>query len=375
VPQAAAALDPTDDAAIAAELAAGLAHHKAGRLGDAKQHYWRVLGVRPDHAEANNLLGMVHLATGDSHRAAERLEKAVAAAPDNPQFLCNAGVALDAVTQHEKAVQLLGRAIELKPDYAEAHSNLGMVLKRMHRPIEAATYYRKAIDLRPEEPGFHYNLGNVLVDLGEHDQAEASYRRALTLRPQYAAALAALGTLLEEMGRPNDAAAIAERILDVKPVVRDAAFHRSRGHAYKWVGKLEMAEESYRKALELDPAHVGTWEALSRTRRRTSYDSELEELVRRREKVRDTEQQISLDLALGRWFDDIGDEPMRRCEKRSGTLPRRMPRSTMLFAGCSIRSRTTCRRGKKRCLVRFSLWASRARAKRRLKECSHGTGV
>jgi tetratricopeptide (TPR) repeat protein len=308
VPQATATLDPTDDAAIEAELAAGMAHHKAGRLGDAEQHYWRVLGVRPDHAEANNLLGLVNLALGDSFGAAERLEKAVALAPDNPQFLCNAGVALDAITQYERAVQRLSRAIALKPDYAEAHSNMGMVLKRMHRPLEAASYYRSAIELRPDEAGFHFNLGNVLVDLAEPQEAEAAYRRAIALRPNHSAALAALATLLEDLGRADEAAAIAEQILDIKPRVRDAAFHRSRGHAYKWLGKLEMAEDSYRKALELDPTHVSTWEALSRTRRRTSYDSELEELVKLRQKVRDPEKQIWLDLALGRWFDDIGED-------------------------------------------------------------------
>jgi tetratricopeptide (TPR) repeat protein len=309
VPQAAATLDATDDAAVAAELAAGLAHHKAGRLGDAEQHYWRVLGVRPDHAEANNLLGMVNLALGDSFGAAERLEKAVALAPDNPQFLCNAAVALDAVNQRERAVQHLGRAIELKPDYAEAHSNMGMVLKRMHRVFDAAVYYRRAIELRPDEPGFHYNLGNLLVDLGEHAEAEESYRRAIALRPKYSAALAALATLLEELGRADEAAKIAEQILDITPRVRDTAFHRSRGHAYKWVGKLEMAEESYRKALALDPTDIDTWEALSRTCRRTVRDSELDALVKlRRETSLDPKKQMLLDLALGRWFDDVGDD-------------------------------------------------------------------
>ena len=298
-----------NEAAIAAELAAGLTHHKAGRLANAVPHYRRVLQARPDHAGANNLLGLVHLASGDSQGAARLLEQAVAAEPDNPQYLCNAAVALDAVLEHEKAFQLLARAIELKPDYAEAHSNMGLVLKRMDRVFDAANYYRKAISLRPDEPGFHFNLGNCLVDLGQLEEAEAAYRRAIELRPKYASALSALATLLEELGRNDEAAQLAERILDMKPLVRDLGFHRSRGNAYKWVGKLEMAEESFRKALALDANDIKTWEGLSRTRRRAASEAELDALVRLRRQSRlDPESRISLDLTLAQLFDDLGDD-------------------------------------------------------------------
>jgi tetratricopeptide (TPR) repeat protein len=314
----------SDEAAIAADLAAGLTYHKAGRLADAVPHYRRVLQARPDHAAANNLLGLVHLASGDSQGAARLLEKAVAAEPDNPQYLCNAAVALDAVLQHEKAAQLLGRAIELKPDYAEAHSNMGLVLKRMDRVFDAADYYRKAISLRPDEPGFHFNLGNVLVDLGQLEEAEAAYRRAIELRPKYASALSALATLLEELGRSDEAAELAGRILDVKPLVRDLAFHRSRGNAYRWVGKLEMAEESFRKALAIDPNDVKTWEALSRTRRRAASEAELEALVRlRRQSSLDPESRILLDLALAQLFDDLGDDATAYEYLRSGNAAAR----------------------------------------------------
>ncbi len=299
----------SNDAAIAAELAAGLAHHKAGRLADAAPYYRRVLQARPDHAEANNLLGLVCLASGDSHGAAALLEKAAAAAPDNPQILCNAAVALDAVLQHEKAVQLLGRAIELKPDYAEAHSNMGLVLKRMNRPAEALVHYRKAVALKPDEAGFHFNMGHVLSDIGELHEAEQSYRRAMELRPGHAATLTALATLLADLDRPYEAAAVANRALEATPRTRDPAYHRTRGQAYVLAGKLQMAEESFRKALALNPRDTESWEGLSRTRRHLERDEELESLIRLREQAAlDEEGRISLDLVLGRWFDDIGDD-------------------------------------------------------------------
>jgi tetratricopeptide (TPR) repeat protein len=313
-----------NEAAIAAELAAGLTHHKAGRLANAVPHYRRVLQARPDHAGANNLLGLVHLASGDSQGAARLLEQAVAAEPDNPQYLCNAAVALDAVLEHEKAFQLLARAIELKPDYAEAHSNMGLVLKRMDRVFDAANYYRKAISLRPDEPGFHFNLGNCLVDLGQLEEAEAAYRRAIELRPKYASALSALATLLEELGRNDEAAQLAERILDMKPLVRDLGFHRSRGNAYKWVGKLEMAEESFRKALALDANDIKTWEALSKTRRGAASEAELESLVRlRQQSSLNAESRMLLDLTLAQLFDDRGDDATAYEYIRSGNAAAR----------------------------------------------------
>src|SRR5688572_2710814 len=296
---------------IAAELAAGLTHHKAGRLANAEPHYRRVLAVRPDQAEANNLLGLVRLAMGDALGAMGLLEKAVSAAPRNPQYLCNAAVALDAAGEHLKAIRYLGRAIELKPDYAEAHSNLGMVLKRFQRPAEAAVHYQKAIELKPDEAGFHFNLGNTLVDLGELNDAEVSYRRALELRPAHGPALTSLATLLEELGRPGEAAAIAERSIAAKPSRPDAAFYRSRGHAFRLAGKLESAEESFRKALTVNPGDADAWDGLSRILCATEEGPDIQAVRGLLRRVPSSSpEQMNLDYALGRWLDDLGQDAL-----------------------------------------------------------------
>jgi len=96
------------------------------------------------------------------------------------------------------------------------HLNVGNVLLEAGRLAEAQTELEKAVAGLPGYGFSHARLADVLRLRGEYERALASYDRALALLPTYPPALAGRGMALEALRRPG-------------------------------------AEESYRRALSLDP--------------------------------------------------------------------------------------------------------------------------
>lgn len=291
---------------VDAMLAEGLALHQRGRIPEAESIYHRVLTELPDHAQANQLMGLTRLQRGDADMAVSLLSKAVRLSPDNPQYLCDLGVAQNAANQFEEAIRSLTRAIDLKPDYAQAHSNLGMTLKNFRRFAPAVASYREAIRLRPNEPGFHHNLGNALSALGDLLEAEKAYRRALDLRPDYPAALSGLALTLSELGRPEEAIVLG--LGAIKRQYNVAAYHSTLGRSYREARLPEKAVASFRTALELEPADMEAIRYIALLEKKASFDSEMSRLVSLIEDGDlNKEQEVNLAYALGIWFDDLGE--------------------------------------------------------------------
>jgi tetratricopeptide (TPR) repeat protein len=275
-------------ATIFEALTIAIQHHQAGRLQAAEQIYRQVLALRPDHADAWHLLGVINAQTGNYQRAVECIHRALMVKPDWAEAQANLANALKDLGKLDEAVACYGRALELKPDYAEAHNGLGIALKDLGRPDEAIACYRRALELKPDyaearnrlgialnDQGkldeavacyrralelkadfaeVHNNLGNTLKNQGKLDEAVACYRRALELKPDFIEAHNNLGVAFEEQGKLDEAAACCRRALELKPDFAEA--HYNLGNALNDQGKLDEAVDCYRRALELKPDHV-----------------------------------------------------------------------------------------------------------------------
>ncbi len=68
-------------AAVAAAIAEGLAHDRAGRLPDAEVAYRRVLAADPEHPGALHLLGVVADQVGKHEVAVELIRRAITKKP------------------------------------------------------------------------------------------------------------------------------------------------------------------------------------------------------------------------------------------------------------------------------------------------------
>ena len=90
---------------IEGALRTAVAHHQAGRLGEAKELYRRVLRAEPDQADALNLLGVAVLDGGDAVEAIKLIRRATAINSREALYYTNLGNALQAAGEGDEAVK------------------------------------------------------------------------------------------------------------------------------------------------------------------------------------------------------------------------------------------------------------------------------
>ena len=102
-----------------------------GEVGEATQHFRKVLELSPDLNDARLKLATIFALQGNL----------------------------------QQAVSLYEQALEREPDDAKIHSKLGEALAAQGRLESAVQAFRKALQLRPNDPEFHENLGRALAEL------------------------------------------------------------------------------------------------------------------------------------------------------------------------------------------------------------------
>jgi tetratricopeptide (TPR) repeat protein len=277
-----------------------------GQLEEATASYRRALELKPDFAEAHGSLGNALLQLGRLEEAVASYQRALALQPNNPKLHSSLGNALLHLKRPEDAVASCRRALAIKPDFAEAHSNLGNALLDLGRFEEAAASYQRALEVRPNYSEVHNNLGNLLRSLGRYDEAVASYRRALAIKPDYAEVHNNLAVVLRLQRRTAEAEESCRKALELNP--NSAATMATLAEAHADKGEFSEAEALFKRALSLQPELAEAWAGIVRVRKMTPEDAfwlaGAQRLVQQSLRPREA---ISLQYALGKYFDDLRD--------------------------------------------------------------------
>ena len=141
-----------DETSVRAALQAAMAHHEAGRFGEAEAIYRRVLEAAPERPEALALLADLAQRRGAEEEAMALLRRAVAAAPSAANLHHQLAILLYRAGRVEEAIAHLRRAVALRPDLAAAHADLGLVLEALGRTDEALPAFRAALELADTPP-------------------------------------------------------------------------------------------------------------------------------------------------------------------------------------------------------------------------------
>lgn len=123
--------------------------------------------------------------------------------------------------QYRKALQAFERAVEADPQNPGPYNMLGVLHHRLREFERAETYFRKALRMELGAPSVLNNLGRLLCELERRDEAEQVFLRAAT-NPLYEKREVAL---------------------------------TNAGMCVQVDGRLEQAEEYYRRALEFYPSY------------------------------------------------------------------------------------------------------------------------
>ena len=278
---------------------------------DALPAFRKVTELMPVDPEAHFNLGVVLKGAGRLQDAAASNQKAIELKPDFAEAHSNLGNIQQELGQFGDAVASYRLAIKFKPDSAIAYNNLGTALKDLGNLDAAIASYHKAIRLNPAYAEAYSNLGNVLKDLGRFDRAVENCRRALELNPDYAEAHSNLGNILKDIGQLENALASFHQALAIDPKCDKAILGESQLFMIK--GEMELAEEAIMKALSFKPDNLEARFMLAQVRKTRTGDENLAALVKAEESVRNNllvlpyQKAVSLNFALGKSFDDLGD--------------------------------------------------------------------
>ena len=210
----------------------------------------------------------------------------------------------------EAALEVLYYLSREFSDIGIVHNSLGDFLRREERYSEAKIAYDRAVDIYRENNNVSwvvlYARGITHERLQEWDKAESDFRNALTINPDQANVLNYLGYSLIDRGEKLDEAmTMIEKAVSLQPesgyIVDSLAWGLFK------LGQYETAIPHMEKAAELMPVdpivtdHLGDlyWavgrqlEAKFQWRRALSFDPELKDATRIREKLR-----IGLDRVL-----------------------------------------------------------------------------
>jgi len=236
------------------ELAAALAHHRAGRLTEAEHLYRSLLGRQPRQPDILHLLGGVAYQNGDVETALTHFDAALAAGGgagvDSLHF--NRGNALKALGRNDEAILAFIAAGEANHSNSAAFYNLGLLQQERGRFEEALVAYRMVLAELPEHAPSWNNLGVLLHEQGHLAEAEQALRLAIQHQPGFPDALRNLGRLLCELGRADDAVAVIEPSLTGTPA--DAALLRRMGECRHRAGQVEEAAGLFQRAAALAAA-------------------------------------------------------------------------------------------------------------------------
>ncbi|MGE5537378.1 MAG: tetratricopeptide repeat protein [Gemmatimonas sp.] len=236
------------------DLETGISHHRAGRLDAARASYERVLASNPRHAQALDLLGMVHVFQGRRAEGIACFERALDIAPDLPPVLNHLGLALKGAGRRDEAVAVFRRAIAAAPDFAEANANLGNALLEAGDADGAIARLQDALRVAPDFALAHNSLGTALFHIGRSTEAAECFRRATTLAPGYAEAFRNLGNVLTAQESFEDAIAAFRRALAIDQA--SAETQSGLGQAMSLAGRYDEAVAALRAACALRPEHA-----------------------------------------------------------------------------------------------------------------------
>jgi len=139
------------DRDLSSLVANALAHHQAGRLGEAEAAYRCALAISPGHATITHNLGVIVASRGEPDCAISYFDRAIAAEPRYTSAHFNRAVAQQVLGRSRQAIDGFSRASALEPGHYEAHRALGFLWLAEGERGRALDHFARTYELRRGE--------------------------------------------------------------------------------------------------------------------------------------------------------------------------------------------------------------------------------
>jgi len=242
----------------------------SGEIDESKEAYSEIVDDIPGAAEAYYGLGRIAVLRGDPAAAQKLFRKACDLFPTyGPAHYALAQVdrKLGSTKEAEQELALYAHHEAVVPPVddplrdqlrkldmrAAAHLERGVQLEQVGRLKDAVAETEEALRLNPELVKAHINLLILYGRMGNREKAEEHFQAAIKLNPtQFPDAYYNYGVLLIMEGKLDEAEQAFRKALAISPSY--AAAHNDLGNVLERQGKLAEAAAEYGKAIEGDPS-------------------------------------------------------------------------------------------------------------------------
>ncbi len=177
----------------------------------------------------------------------------IALQPDRTMGYALAGQAHLCLNEWGPAEEHLKKALSFDPDDDFVHFLLAATFREGRRFAQAEEHIRKAIEIDPNDANHWCELAHLCHAQGDLDNARRYARKALDLDPGNVIAMNLVGMSARDDTPEGARTALKaySKALEADP--EDAYVHNNVGVARLQLEDYALAEESFRKALSLDP--------------------------------------------------------------------------------------------------------------------------
>jgi len=169
----------------------------------------------------------------------------------------NRALTLARQKRYEQAVGEMRRLLQLAPKSARAYNALGQIYRAQNLYSQAIEELEKAIEISQTDPVPPYNLAAIYQEMEDYTRADSFFREALRRDSRFTPALYRQGTLNLFRGDLDQA---KKHLIDFVELEPGNAFgHNNLGCLLWRQGASAAARESFRRAVELEPALASAW--------------------------------------------------------------------------------------------------------------------
>jgi len=220
-----------------------------GNLNVAGDGFEAAARAAPAFAEAHFNLGLVREEQGRFEEAIASFEKALALKPRLHGANLFLGIAYFRLDRLDKAFAAIQKESASYSKDAPAWMWLGVVRLAQGKPEEAAEALDKAAKLAPDDTDILYHRGRAHLQVSKN-----SYGRMFKVDSHSWRVHQVLAQANAEADRHTDA--IAEYLVAIKLAPSQPGLHEELGSEYRSLGKVQEAEESFLRELEIAPHSV-----------------------------------------------------------------------------------------------------------------------
>jgi tetratricopeptide (TPR) repeat protein len=186
-------------------------------------------------------------------------EHSVAVSAGNYMSECAIGSIYFGENNFDDARTHLELALVYKPDYAAARYRLGLVMDKLRDHEAALAEYREVLASKPDDAKALYSLGADLLDKKQPAAAIGYFQKALQGRDDFSDAmtLIGMGMAYAQMHQPQEAEESFKRAIGLNP--SDPEAHFDYANLLDSLGRDPEAIEQYEEAIRLNPEMAGAY--------------------------------------------------------------------------------------------------------------------